>query len=60
MVGTVMSNFGLEVALREAGIEFQRAQVGDRYVLGLLRETGGILGRRDLGPHPVPGQDDDR
>ena len=53
MVGTVMSNLGLEVALREQGIEFRRAQVGDRYVLAMLRETGGIARRRVLGPHPV-------
>jgi phosphoglucosamine mutase len=49
VVGTVMSNFGLEVALRESGIPFQRAPVGDRYVLGLLRETGGILGGETSG-----------
>jgi phosphoglucosamine mutase len=41
VIGTVMSNLGLEVALREQGIDFRRAQVGDRYVLGMLRETGG-------------------
>ncbi|MHB1870096.1 MAG: phosphoglucosamine mutase [Steroidobacteraceae bacterium] len=44
VVGTVMSNLGLEVALRERGIEFLRAAVGDRYVLALLRECGGLLG----------------
>jgi phosphoglucosamine mutase len=44
VVGTVMSNFGLEIALKRAGIVFHRAQVGDRYVLGMLREHGGILG----------------
>src|SRR5579863_3577886 len=49
VVGTVMSNLGLEVALRESGIEFQRAAVGDRYVLSLLRETGGILGGETSG-----------
>jgi phosphoglucosamine mutase len=49
VVGTVMSNLGLEVAFRESGIEFQRAQVGDRYVLSLLRETGGILGGETSG-----------
>jgi phosphoglucosamine mutase len=49
VVGTVMSNLGLEVALRESGIEFQRAPVGDRYVLSLLRETGGILGGETSG-----------
>lgn len=49
IVGTVMSNFGLELALRDSGIEFQRAAVGDRYVLGLLRETGGIIGGETSG-----------
>ncbi|HTY48324.1 MAG TPA: phosphoglucosamine mutase [Steroidobacteraceae bacterium] len=44
VVGTVMSNFGLEQALAAEGIEFRRAPVGDRYVLALLRETGGVLG----------------
>src|SRR5215469_2420418 len=49
VIGTVMSNLGLEVALRESHIEFQRAQVGDRYVLAQLRETGGILGGETSG-----------
>lgn len=49
VIGTVMSNFGLELALRGAGIEFRRAQVGDRYVLAMLRETGGILGGETSG-----------
>jgi phosphoglucosamine mutase len=49
VVGTVMSNFGLELALRSAGIEFHRAQVGDRYVLGMLREKGGVLGGETSG-----------
>jgi phosphoglucosamine mutase len=49
VVGTVMSNLGLEVALRERGIGFQRAQVGDRYVLAALRETGGELGGETSG-----------
>ena len=49
VVGTVMSNLGLELALRAAGIEFRRAPVGDRYVLGLLRETRGILGGETSG-----------
>jgi len=49
VVGTVMSNLGLEVGLRQLGIEFRRAQVGDRYVLSLLRETGGILGGETSG-----------
>ena len=49
VVGTVMSNLGLEHALAERGIEFKRAQVGDRYVLGLLNETGGTLGGETSG-----------
>jgi phosphoglucosamine mutase len=44
-----MSNLGLELALRAAGIEFRRAAVGDRYVLALLRETQGILGGETSG-----------
>ena len=44
VVGTVMSNLGLERALGAAKIEFRRASVGDRYVLETLRETGGIIG----------------
>ncbi len=49
VVGTVMTNLGLEVALRESGIEFQRAPVGDRYVLAMLRDTGGTLGGETSG-----------
>ena len=49
VVGTVMSNLGLEHALTAQGIEFKRAKVGDRYVLELLRETGGILGGETSG-----------
>ena len=49
VVGTVMSNLGLEHALRDKGIEFRRASVGDRYVLETLRETGGIIGGETSG-----------
>jgi phosphoglucosamine mutase len=49
VVGTVMSNLGLEIALREEGIEFLRAPVGDRYVLALLKERGGVLGGETSG-----------
>ncbi|MFO1376142.1 MAG: phosphoglucosamine mutase [Steroidobacteraceae bacterium] len=49
VVGTVMTNFGLEVAFRELGIPFARAAVGDRYVLQLLREKDGILGGETSG-----------
>ncbi len=49
VVGTVMSNFGLELALKELGIQFHRAAVGDRYVLQMLRELGGNLGGETSG-----------
>ena len=49
VVGTVMSNLGLEHALRDKGIDFKRAAVGDRYVLETLRETGGVIGGETSG-----------
>ncbi|HUX72343.1 MAG TPA: phosphoglucosamine mutase [Steroidobacteraceae bacterium] len=49
VVGTVMSNLGLQQALSERGIEFRRAQVGDRYVLAMLNEVGGTLGGETSG-----------
>ena len=49
VVGTVMSNLGLEHALRDKDIEFQRASVGDRYVLEALKKTGGIIGGETSG-----------
>jgi phosphoglucosamine mutase len=49
VVGTVMSNLGLEHALGAQAIEFRRASVGDRYVLEALRDCGGILGGETSG-----------
>lgn len=49
VVGTVMSNLGLEHALKDLDIEFQRAAVGDRYVLEALRNCGGVLGGETSG-----------
>lgn len=49
VVGTVMSNLGLENALRSQGIEFLRAAVGDRKVLAMLHEHNGILGGETSG-----------
>jgi len=49
VVGTVMSNLGLEHALGEANIEFCRASVGDRYILEKLKETGGTIGGETSG-----------
>ena len=49
VIGTVMSNLGLELALRELGIEFHRASVGDRHVLAMLKAHGGVLGGETSG-----------
>jgi phosphoglucosamine mutase len=49
VVGTVMSNLGLEHVLAERGIEFMRAQVGDRNVLAMLNQAGGTLGGETSG-----------
>lgn len=49
VVGTLMSNLGLELALRDRGVAFERARVGDRYVLERLLEAGGILGGESSG-----------
>jgi phosphoglucosamine mutase len=44
VVGTLMTNFGVERAISELGVEFIRASVGDRYVLQQLKQRGGVLG----------------
>ncbi len=49
VVGTVMSNFGLEAALAREGIRFHRAAVGDRAVAKLMEETGAVLGGETSG-----------
>jgi phosphoglucosamine mutase len=49
VVGTVMSNLGLEHALTADGIPFLRAKVGDRYVLAMLKDKGGVLGGETSG-----------
>ncbi|MDE0037717.1 MAG: phosphoglucosamine mutase [Gammaproteobacteria bacterium] len=49
VVGTVMSNLGLERALETCGIPFERAAVGDRYVLELMRARGWQLGGETSG-----------
>jgi phosphoglucosamine mutase len=49
VVGTLMSNLGLEHALQSHDIAFARANVGDRYVLEMLRQTGGVLGGESSG-----------
>jgi len=49
VVGTLMSNLGLEQALAARGVSFRRARVGDRYVLEMLRDCGGQLGGETSG-----------
>jgi phosphoglucosamine mutase len=49
VVGTVMSNYGLEAALGREGIAFHRAAVGDRNVARLMDETGAVLGGETSG-----------
>jgi phosphoglucosamine mutase len=49
VVGTLMTNMALEVALREMGIGFARAKVGDRYVLEILQEKGWLVGGEGSG-----------
>ncbi|AMW33057.1 phosphoglucosamine mutase [Fervidobacterium islandicum] len=44
VVGTVLSNMGLEVFLKKHGIKLLRAKVGDRYVLEQMMEHGAVLG----------------
>lgn len=45
-VGTLMSNMGLELALKQLGIPFARAKVGDRYVLEKCRRKAGVSVQR--------------
>lgn len=49
VVGTVMSNYGLEAALAREGIAFHRAAVGDRNVARRMDETGAVLGGETSG-----------
>ena len=49
VVGTLMSNLGLEHALAEKGIRLHRAQVGDRYVMEMLQHEGLMLGGESSG-----------
>jgi phosphoglucosamine mutase len=49
VVGTLMSNFGLEQAMAKLGVPFMRTKVGDRYVMQALREQEGVLGGETSG-----------
>ncbi len=48
-VGTLMSNLGLEQAIKKLGVDFARAKVGDRYVLEVLQQKGWNLGGESSG-----------
>ncbi|MBE1162808.1 phosphoglucosamine mutase [Dyella acidiphila] len=49
VVGTLMSNYGLQLALAEINVDLIRANVGDRFVLQKLKEHGGVLGGETSG-----------
>lgn len=49
VVGTLMSNLGLELAFKSAGIEFSRTNVGDRHVLEMLKKKSWNLGGESSG-----------
>ncbi len=49
VVATVMSNIGLEIALRSRGLRLRRADVGDKYVLDELLSSGASLGGEQSG-----------
>ncbi len=49
VVGTQMSNLGLELALRTLGLELKRAKVGDRYIMEMLTANGWTLGGESSG-----------
>lgn len=49
VVGTLMSNMGLELALADMGVPFARSKVGDRYVMEMLKQKGWQLGAENSG-----------
>lgn len=49
VIGTLMSNLGLEHALKAHNIPFDRAKVGDRYVLEMMQQTGRMIGGESSG-----------
>jgi phosphoglucosamine mutase len=49
VVGTLMTNLGMEIGLRHLGVKLLRANVGDRYVMEMLVENEGILGGEGSG-----------
>jgi len=49
VVGTLMTNFGFELGMTSIGIPFERAKVGDRYVIELMKKNGWPLGGESSG-----------
>jgi phosphoglucosamine mutase len=49
VVGTVMSNLGLELYIKSLGLNFVRTKVGDRYIIEYMRSNGCILGGEPSG-----------
>lgn len=49
VVGTIMSNYGLEMAFKSLNIPFLRTAVGDRYILEMLKNNGWVLGGEPSG-----------
>jgi phosphoglucosamine mutase len=49
VIGTLMTNLAVENAIKDLGIGFERAKVGDRYVLELLKQKGWIIGGEGSG-----------
>lgn len=49
VVGTLMSNYGLEMAFKNLGIPFARAKVGDRYVMEAMRANDWLIGGENSG-----------
>jgi phosphoglucosamine mutase len=49
VVGTLMTNLAVEIALQKRGVQFVRAKVGDRYVLEVLHDKGWLLGGEGSG-----------
>ena len=49
VAGTLMSNFGFELGLKELGVPVGRAKVGDRYVIEMMRDKGWSLGGENSG-----------
>lgn len=49
VVGTIMSNTGLEISLKELGIDFIRTKIGDRFILEKLKEKNWLFGAENSG-----------